>query len=665
MSIKPENDDDSFIIILGSSPGASMDVKCNGGDAGLNKSNLEDAMKDLPDQANMAFKAQFHLGDSPSPASMMVASTIITDDRSTEELQKRFGELLDENVVLKETLKQNNDSMKEQFSLIASCQEDMVKTHKLHKEKFDETRELVEKLRQENKKLKDDIVRLSQTDILTNGDVKSGASSTVEFVTSPDDDTINKLTAQLELVEKQRRQVIVENEKLTWQKESLEHIVDATSKERDDVKEKLKNIELEFSHYKCGMNDMVKNYKEQVKELNTKLREASKNDTSSSEITKRDEVIKQLNGKITALQTEYKAAQMKILDLENIKLEFAQYKCGINDMVKTYKEQIQELNLRIKDVQKIVFQPVYTTSDGAEKSSQYAGYLTNVQTYNRTLKHLAEHLNNLTSGLSDGLVKTLGAIITAQEFKLERASLEKLRSSLVEVKQHIEKQHSTVVGNIGEVKGTMSIFEAIFKDYNELLKKTVTKQDSPPPSASVEQLTAALVARGEEVQALENEIAMLIGNKEDCDLLKAQVELYRSDFEAERQSREMMASEKEVLATDLRVLQKKHEELTKHLEEVRKVSPSIYSNTKAKAQNGTQSTAKRITFNEQRNATNATSVNTAGTTAGATARATTGATAASGTTEKKTVYKCPKCLHFSSDQYKVMEDHFDYCLDDF
>lgn len=77
---------------------------------------------------------------------MLIASTIITDDRSTEELQKQFGELLDENLILKETLKQNNDSIKEQFSLIASCQEDMMKTHKLHKEKFDETKELVERV---------------------------------------------------------------------------------------------------------------------------------------------------------------------------------------------------------------------------------------------------------------------------------------------------------------------------------------------------------------------------------------------------------------------------------------------------------------------------------------------------------------------------------------
>lgn len=76
----------------------------------------------------------------------MVASNIISEDKSTEELQKRFGEILDENVLLKETLKQNNDSMKDQFMLIASCQEDMMKTHSLHREKFEETKELVERV---------------------------------------------------------------------------------------------------------------------------------------------------------------------------------------------------------------------------------------------------------------------------------------------------------------------------------------------------------------------------------------------------------------------------------------------------------------------------------------------------------------------------------------
>ncbi|KAI5634944.1 NF-kappa-B essential modulator isoform X2 [Phthorimaea operculella] len=273
---KPDGTEDESFIILGTSPGTSLDLKCNGMDApSLDRGALDDAMKDLPEEASSAFKAHFKLNEGPSMASLMVASSLITDEKSTEELQKQFGELLDENIILKETLKKNNESMKEQFLMIASCQEDMMKTHMIHKEKFDETRELVEKLRQENKKLKSDIARLAESEPhKSNETTSSGPPSALEFVTSPDDDTINKLTAQLELVEKQRRQVIVENEKLTWQKESLETIVDATSKERDDLKEKLKKIELEFSKYKSGVLDTVKMYKDQIIDLQNRLKEA-------------------------------------------------------------------------------------------------------------------------------------------------------------------------------------------------------------------------------------------------------------------------------------------------------------------------------------------------------------------------------------------------------
>ncbi|XP_022119615.2 optineurin isoform X2 [Pieris rapae] len=640
-----DNDDDSFIIILGSSPG-SLEGKSNGGDLKVPSGSIEtrildDVIKDLPEQANNAFRAQFNLGDSPSPASMMVASTLITDDRSTEELQKRFGELLDENVVLKETLKQNNDSLKEQFSLIASCQDDMLKTHKLHKEKFDETRALVEKLRLENRKLKEELVLITKTKemSLTNG-VKSGPPSGVEFVTSPDDDTINKLTAQLELVEKQRRQVIVENEKLTWQRESLEHIVNATSKERDDLKAKLNTTELLLSSKENNHTEELKQLHGTIEELQKKMKSMAMN-VHSSEIQKRDEVIQILEGKISSLVNDLKKAQITILDLENIKLEFAKYKGGVSDMVKTYKEQIMELNTRIKSCQTMVFQPVHMTMNcEGDGSPHYAGYLANVKLYDRTLKHIAEYLNNLTNGISDDLVRTMGVMSSIQDVTLERASIEKVRAGLADVKQAISKQHNTVLQNIAQLKGTLTIFEGIFKDYNELLKKTLTKREETP---AVEQLTAALVARGEEVQSLENEIVMLVSHKEDCELLKAQVELYKSDFEAERKSREEMVAEKEKIATDLRVLKKKHAETARQLEEVRKMSPSIVKTASARI--------------------SATSAKTS-TSRGSVAASTTASVAAISDSTEGVVYTCPKCM-FSTKQYKVLEDHFDFCLDDF
>lgn len=76
----------------------------------------------------------------------MAASTLVTDEKSTEELQRRYAELLDENMVLKETLKQNNDTMKKQLMLISECQDSALETHSSHTQKFKETMELIEKV---------------------------------------------------------------------------------------------------------------------------------------------------------------------------------------------------------------------------------------------------------------------------------------------------------------------------------------------------------------------------------------------------------------------------------------------------------------------------------------------------------------------------------------
>ncbi|XP_053614716.1 NF-kappa-B essential modulator isoform X2 [Plodia interpunctella] len=558
MASQQDHEDDSFII-LGTSPGTSLDLKCdivNG--QPLDKNQIEDAMKDMSTEANMALKAHFKLGDSPSPASLMVASTMITDDKSLEELQKRFGELLDENIILKETLKQNNDSLKEQFLLIASCQEDMMNTHKLHKEKFEETKGLVEKLRQENKQLKLDVVRLAESG--SSSGVKSGQSSMLEFVTSPDDDTINKLTDQLELVEKQRRQVIVDNEKLTWQKESLEHIVDVTSKERDELREKLHQTELLLSNKETESSLKQSILQDTVKDLQNQIMTASSmSSVSSEEMVKRESTIRQLETKVSMLQNELKAAQLKILEFENVKLEYTRQKSGLSETVKMYKDQIQELKAKLKEAQTVVFQPVrVSVSPESDKSSEQINCTNNVKLYDKTLKHLSEQLNGVTHGLADNLVELLGVIASLYDFKLERATVEQFKAGLANVKTQLEKQHSAALANIGHVRGTLSIFEGIFKDYKELLKSKDTPQE-----ASVQALTAALLARGQEVQALRAAL-------DDVTLLRAQIDSYKNDFEAERECREKMACEKESLQADLRNAQKRIKDLTDLLQEARR-----------------------------------------------------------------------------------------------
>ncbi|XP_076242220.1 uncharacterized protein LOC143184109 [Calliopsis andreniformis] len=70
------------------------------------------------------------------------------------EVYQKLNELLQENGKLKETLKQNNIAMKQQFNTLASWQEEIMKVHQNHKKKFAETRELINYLKKENTELK-------------------------------------------------------------------------------------------------------------------------------------------------------------------------------------------------------------------------------------------------------------------------------------------------------------------------------------------------------------------------------------------------------------------------------------------------------------------------------------------------------------------------------
>lgn len=70
------------------------------------------------------------------------------------EVHQKLTELLQENTKLKETLKQNNLAMKQQFNTLAIWQEEIMKVHQNHKKKFAQTRELINYLKKENVELK-------------------------------------------------------------------------------------------------------------------------------------------------------------------------------------------------------------------------------------------------------------------------------------------------------------------------------------------------------------------------------------------------------------------------------------------------------------------------------------------------------------------------------
>ncbi|XP_072764180.1 uncharacterized protein [Anoplolepis gracilipes] len=85
---------------------------------------------------------------------------------STDEMQKKLTDMLQENMKLKETLKQNTSSMKEQFNTLVMWQEEVMKVHETHKKKFAETTELVNHLKKENAELKSKLSHLQYNESL-------------------------------------------------------------------------------------------------------------------------------------------------------------------------------------------------------------------------------------------------------------------------------------------------------------------------------------------------------------------------------------------------------------------------------------------------------------------------------------------------------------------
>ncbi|XP_060805420.1 NF-kappa-B essential modulator isoform X2 [Amyelois transitella] len=613
-----KSSDDSFII-LGTSPGSSLDLKCepvNG--QPLNMKQMEDSIQDFSTEANMALKAHFKLGDSPSPASLMVASNMITEDMSLEDLQNRFGELLDENLILKETLKKNNDSMKEQFLMIASCQEDMVKTIKMQEDKFVEAKALVERLRQTNKRLKKEAEEFSRS-AGSNGS-KSGPSSAVEFVTSPDDDTINKLTSQLELVEKQRRQLIVENEKLTWQKESLEHIVDLTTKERDRLLKALHEAEIKISINEETHNNEISELKETAKTLRNQLITMP-----TEEVMVRETKIKNLEAEVNALQAANKESKLQILDLYNVKLEHTKFKSTSHEQCKIYKIQLEKLTSKLKEAQKVELKPV-SLPKSLEPTSEGTIVEYNVRLYEKALKHLSEHLTNVNQGSLNSLRKIIDLMSTLYDYKLERIKEEGFKEVLLDAMAQFEKQQNHDVVHIENVKSALAVFEKIFTDY----KKSLTASPQlPSQSTDLNALTIALLARGEEVDNLKMELRELQSKQDDMALLRAQIDTYKMDFEAERESREKMACEKATLEGRLRTSLQEVERLSSVLEMAIKKYPDIIQ-TMARSTFPTGST--RSTTREQ--SSNA----------------------------RDTMFKCPQCTYFKAKTQEEIFKHLDNCL---
>lgn len=73
---------------------------------------------------------------------------------SISEIKQKLVEMRQENLKLKEILKQNTLFMKQQFDVLLKWQEEMMKIHEQQKYKFENTKDLIKDLKKQNTDMK-------------------------------------------------------------------------------------------------------------------------------------------------------------------------------------------------------------------------------------------------------------------------------------------------------------------------------------------------------------------------------------------------------------------------------------------------------------------------------------------------------------------------------
>ncbi|XP_072394727.1 uncharacterized protein [Diabrotica undecimpunctata] len=92
-------------------------------------------------------------------SSSVISIASFTPDMSSEEVQKKIAHIIEENIRLKDTVLQNNLSLKSQYERIVAWQEDVQKVHQAHKDKLLEAKVFLESLRREKDNLKRELTK--------------------------------------------------------------------------------------------------------------------------------------------------------------------------------------------------------------------------------------------------------------------------------------------------------------------------------------------------------------------------------------------------------------------------------------------------------------------------------------------------------------------------
>nr|CAI5856759.1 unnamed protein product [Callosobruchus analis] len=286
--------------------------------------------------------------ESGFDAPISIAS--ITSNLSSEEVQTKVAQIIEENMKLKDTILQNNISLKSQYDRIVAWQEEVQKVYQAHKDKIYEAKACIEKLKKDKENLVHELEK--QKDVVSRKDeiiktLQETLASKESNVSLNQTSNNNLKEFELEMANKKIKDLECENQKLKDENADLHRNLESVKEDSKPNEERIRKLQgeldiakTEIEQYKLEaskVKNMVRDRETELGQIIAGLREQLSNTKSVDPwITEElDNTRTQLSNTqiMLTLAEENKTAALKQVD-------------SLSEQVKRLSKEIEELKLK-------------------------------------------------------------------------------------------------------------------------------------------------------------------------------------------------------------------------------------------------------------------------------------------------------------------------------
>uniref|UniRef100_T1JEL1 CCHC NOA-type domain-containing protein n=1 Tax=Strigamia maritima TaxID=126957 RepID=T1JEL1_STRMM len=561
-------------------------------------------------------------------------------DLLPDEIQTRLRDLLNENLELKETLHENNAAMSEQFGRLSQWQKEVEFAQSQNKVKFEESRDLIGKLREENQEMK----------------------------------------KQLEIYKLKE----FNHEKLNWLEKENEKLTVINMQLQEELKrnkERFENVKLSRNHLIAEKQELLATNSDLRTRLDTaeaaanlEMTTNSSNDEESLIIVEQNKgteenpgigaLVMQLHSeqlKRNSLMVELMEERKEILCAGKRELKNSLMKAELNDL----KQKTALLSPGFDPVSLTVASTLGQKGEqllNTIKESEIKLAETNRE-YTGKKSVLEDRLSDCQQRLHSLNVKDE---LIIRDLKLE---VEELRHILAH-EQNVNKEDKM------SLNAAHQQFENLLQDYQQLLHswesyeheqakkgvQSIVYYDIQVKSLKeeIDRLTAQLLSDEETIAAkIEDNNLLRTQNRalnqeiEKIPILQAQLEIYQTDFRMEREANEKSGEAKDIAMRQVHQLEAKCHQLNEELEIYRR---SRYRQTAGHVSEGPIEYSSRNVDYGSKSSMSRRLSSSGGAVQKTTLRH---VQSASPVQPTKPTYYCPKCSMGFTD-LQPLENHVDY-----